>query len=77
MASSDTDAMSGTVRMPTPMPAAARLKVCRRSSENRCTIVGEMKLTEKKPSTTDGMPARISRIGLSMRRTRGLAYSER
>jgi hypothetical protein len=76
MASSDTDATSGTVRIPTPIPAEARLKVPA-SSVSFCTIVGEMKLTQKNPRTTDGMPASTSRIGFSVRRTRGRAYSER
>ena len=76
MASSDTDAMSGMVRIPTPMPAAARLKVPALSLKLWMRF-GEMKLTQKNPRTTEGMPASTSRIGFSVRRTRGLAYSER
>ena len=41
------------------------------------TTFGLMKVRAKKPSTTLGMPARISRIGFTVRRTRGLAYSDR
>ena len=53
-----------------------RLKVCV-APKNRCTISGEMKLMAKNPSTTDGMPARISSVGFSTLRTVGLAYSDR
>ncbi len=45
--------------------------------KKRCTTCGEMTLMAKKPSTTDGMPARISSVGFSTLRTPGRAYSER
>ena len=45
--------------------------------KNRWTTCGEITLMAKKPSTTDGMPARISSVGLSTLRTLGRAYSER
>ena len=40
-------------------------------------ISGRMKLAAKKPIATVGMPARISSTGLTVLRTRGLAYSLR
>ena len=43
----------------------------------RWTIGGLMNVRAKKPRTTLGMPARISRIGLIVRRTFGVAYSDR
>ena len=64
------------VRMPTPMPAAAMLN-CVASPLIRWTISGERNVRAKKPSTTDGMPARISSIGFSSLRTPDGAYSER
>ena len=39
--------------------------------------VGDRTVSAKKPSTTLGIAARISRIGLTVRRTRGVAYSAR
>ena len=68
--------MSGITRMPTPIPAAAIEKAVA-SLKMRCTTWGEMKARAKKPRTTDGMPARISRVGLSHLRARCEAYSER
>ena len=70
------EATRGMVRMPTPMPAASRLN-CGASVQISCTSSGEITVRAKKPRTMLGMPARISRIGLRTRRTRGLAYSER
>ena len=75
-ASSEMDATRGMVRIPTPRPAASRLN-CGESVKTFWTKSGEMMVRAKKPSTMLGMPARISRIGFSSRRTRGLAYSER
>ncbi len=62
--------------MPTPSPAAMRLN---RSvaPKKRCTISGERKLMAKKPRTTEGIPAKISKVGFRIFRTVGLAYSER
>ncbi len=62
--------------MPTAIAAAARLKPFAPGT-SVWTIVGLMNVRAKKPRTTLGMPARISRIGLTVPRTRGLAYSER
>ena len=58
------------------MPAASRLKPLA-LGKIAWTTFGLMNVRAKKPRTTLGMPARISRIGLTMPRTRGLAYSER
>ena len=62
------------MRMPTATPAAAMLKI---GAPNGWIRFGLMTVSAKNPSTTLGMEARISRIGLSQRRTRRLAYSER
>ena len=62
--------------MPTPMPAARRLNPFA-SVKIDWTTVGLIHVRAKKPRTTLGMPARISRIGLTMPRTRWLAYSDR
>ena len=43
----------------------------------RCTIDGAITDRAKKPSTTLGMPASTSRVGLRTLRTLGRAYSER
>ena len=75
-ASSEIEATRGMVRIPTPRPAARRLN-CGESVKTFCTKSGEITVRAKKPSTMLGIPARISRIGFSKRRTRGLAYSER
>ena len=40
-------------------------------------MFGVMNCRAKKPRTTDGIPARISNVGFSTRRTPDLAYSER
>src|SRR5918997_1033619 len=78
MASSDTDAMSGMVRMPTPMPAASIEPVRpSRSPKKKPTTSGAIQLRANTPSTTDGMPASTSSTGLSTARTRGRAYSDR
>ena len=42
-----------------------------------CMMFGVMNCRAKKPSTTDGTPARISSVGLRTRRTPERAYSER
>ena len=76
MASSATEATRGTERIPTPIPAAARLKVF--ASPKRGLISdGVITVSAKNPSTTLGMPASTSRMGLTILRTRGEAYSER
>ncbi len=68
--------MRGTVRMPTPMPAASRLNGAA-LLKNRTTKSGLITVSAKKPSTTLGMPASTSTIGLRKRRVRGRAYSAR
>ena len=78
MASSDTEATSGMVRMPTPMPAASMLPPRPFSSPNRLpTMFGAIHARAKKPRTTDGTPASTSRMGLRKERTRGRANSDR
>jgi hypothetical protein len=77
MASSETEATSGIVRMPTPMPAAIMLPLLCSAPKMRPTTSGAIQLSANTPSTTDGMPASTSRIGLSTVRTRGWAYSDR
>ncbi len=76
IASSDTDATSGTIRTPTAIPAARKL-LCDASAKIRFTTLGVMNVRAKKPSTTLGMPARTSREGFRILRTFGRAYSER
>ena len=77
MASSDTEATSGMVRMPTPMPAASMLPPRPFSSPNRLpTMFGAIHARAKKPRTTDGTPASTSRMGLRKERTRGRANSD-
>ena len=76
MASSEIVAMSGMVRMPTPMPAARRLKPLAVGKKTWMTL-GVITVSAKKPRTTLGMPARISRMGLTMPRVRGPEYSAR
>ena len=76
MASSEIDATIGMIMTPTPTPAA--IIVCWGDSDQMFWMMfGAMKVRAKKPITTLGMPARISMIGLSTRRTFGLAYSLR
>ena len=74
--SSEIVATRGIVRTPTAIAAAARLNPLALGT-SVWTIVGLMKVRAKNPRTTLGMPARISRIGLTVPRVRGLAYSER
>ena len=57
------------------MPGDAMLTAARRSSG--WTTFGLIQVSAKKPSTTLGMEARISMIGLRTLRTRGVAYSDR
>ena len=47
------------------------------SSNSGLITSGVITVSAKNPSTTLGMPARISRIGLTVRRTFGVAYSDR
>ncbi len=58
------------------MPAAARLNTL--ASENSCWMKsGVITVSAKNPSTTLGIPASTSRIGLTVLRTFGVAYSAR
>jgi len=75
-ASSEIEAMSGMIRMPTPRPAASMLNTVA-CGQTRWTMLGLMNVRAKKPRTTLGMLARISRIGFTKDRVRGEAYSER
>jgi hypothetical protein len=76
MASSAMEAMSGMIRIPTPTPATRRLNPAA-DVKTVCTTFGLMNVRAKKPRTTLGIPARISRMGLIVLRDRGLAYSDR
>ena len=62
------------MRMPTAIPAAAMLKT---GAPNGWMRVGLMTVRAKKPSTTLGIEASTSSTGLSQRRMRRLAYSDR
>ncbi len=62
--------------MPTPSPAAMKLNPPA-VGKIAWTTFGLMKVRAKKPRTTLGTPARISRIGFTVRLTFGLAYSDR
>ena len=64
------------VRIPTAIAADARLNPLAPGT-TVWTICGLMKVSAKNPSTTLGMPARISRIGFTIPRTRLEAYSAR
>jgi hypothetical protein len=77
IASSETDAIRGVIRMPTAIPAAAMVKSGVWPEQSGSTIVGLMTVSAKKPRTTLGIPASVSRIGFSVRRARLEAYSPR
>ena len=71
MASSDTEAMSGMVRIPTPRPAAKRLKVPA-LGERFCTIWGDRKLTAKKPVILEnGSRVRVGNLELTFYTAQG------
>ena len=76
IASSATEATSGIVRIPTARPAARKLKVPADVKIFR-TRSGLITCSAKYPRTTLGMLASVSRIGLRVRRVRGVAYSDR
>ena len=76
MASSEMDATSGMMRTPTPMPEASS-EPAAGPLKRVLTTLGAIHSRAKKPRTTLGIPARISKMGLSVRRTRGRAYSDR
>ncbi len=69
--------MIGMTRIPTPRPAASIVLLPAGSLKILLTTSGATKLSTKKPTITEGMPARISTIGLTTLRTRRGAYSER
>ncbi len=74
--SSEIVATSGTVRIPTATAAAARLNPS--ADGTRVWMkYGLMIVRAKNPRTTLGTPARTSSTGLTVPRTRGLAYSAR
>ena len=77
MASSAMLATSGVMRTPTARPAESMLKGIVGPGQIGSMIVGLRTVSAKKPSTTLGMAASISRMGLSQPRSRGLAYSAR
>ena len=79
MTSSDSEEMKGMIIIPITSPAASALSdaTSRPKDSPQPRISGATVRAAKKPSTTVGMPARISRMGLAMARTRGVAYSAR
>ena len=76
MASSEIDATIGTVRIPTPIPAASSEKIPM-SSKMRWSTSGATNEIANRPSTTDGTLASVSISGFTRPRTRGEAYSDR
>ena len=77
IASSETEAIVGTIMIPITRPAESALKTCTSRPRRSCRIVGVTKVSAKKPSTTVGTPTSTSSTGLITCRVRGLAYSER
>ena len=79
MTSSDSDEMNGMIIMPMTRPAASALSeaTSRPKFSPQPRMSGATVSAAKKPSTTVGMPARISSIGLAKARKRGVAYSDR
>ena len=69
--------MIGMTRMPMPSPAASMLLAPGGWSKNWFTSSGATQLRTKNPTTTDGMPASTSMVGLTILRTRRGAYSDR
>ena len=66
--------MSGVMSSPTTMPPDSAEKVPMFDlPRSGCRICGARKLMAKKPKTIVGMPAIVSRIGLTIVRTRGEA----
>ena len=64
----------GQMANDSPMPATSAFRRCS-VPKARCTQVAST-MSAKKPTTTDGMPARSSMAGLMISRARALAYSE-
>ena len=77
IASSDSELMSGVIRMPTTMPAPRALKSWVSFTIPSSWRVGMIESSAKNPSTIVGMPASSSSTGFTVRRTRSGAYSER
>ena len=92
MTSSDRDDTNGITMMPITRPAASALVGWADRSGSLASpveisvvlihmaierIAGATTSKAKKPYTTVGMPARISRIGLTQLRTFGPAYSDK
>ena len=72
IASSEIDAISGVIRNPTTIPPDSAEKVPMFALPRiGCRICGARKLMAKNPRTIVGMPAIVSRIGLTTVRTRG------
>src|SRR5215212_3549852 len=73
--------MIGTIMSPIASPPARTLKINggppRKWPGQIFWIWGVMKIRAKKPNAIVGTPARTSRMGLTILRTRGLAYSLR
>ena len=76
IASSATDATSGTVRIPTPMPAASRLNVVA-LEKSFFTRSGLITNNAKNAITMLGTPASVSMMGFRIRRRRRSEYSAR
>src|SRR5262245_54947442 len=75
MASSEIEATSGVINTPTAKPADAMLKSGVGPGQIGSITVGARTVKAKKPRTTLGMAASTSRMGLTMRRVRNVAYS--
>ncbi len=77
MASSESELIRGVMRMPTTIPAPRALNSCVSLTIPRSCSTGITESSAKNPSTIVGMPASSSRTGLTERRTRSCAYSDR
>ena len=77
IASSEIEAISGVISRPTTIPpdSAEKMPMLSEPSSGRRRC-GAMKFRPKNPSTIVGTPAIVSRIGLTIVRTRGDAYSD-
>ena len=77
MTSSESDETKGMIIMPMTRPAASADSEAtfRPIASPQPRMSGATVNAAKKPSTTVGTPARISRSGLAKERTRGVAYS--
>ena len=77
MTSSDNEDTNGISIKPITTPAASALcaAISRPMSAPKSRMAGATVKAAKKPNTTVGMPARISRIGLPHARTTLGAYS--